>query len=423
MPEAAQPAAPAPSKASAARGAQPLKGLRVLDLTQFLSGPYATQILADLGAEVIKVEPHGGDSSRHIPPYFVDRDSAYYLSVNRNKQSVAVDMKHADGKALVRELALKSDVLIENFRPGVAAKLGLDPAALSEAHPGLVWCSISGFGQDGPYRELPAYDMIVQALSGGMSMTGERDGLPVRSGIPLGDLAAGMFSVIAIQSALLERARTGRGRLIDVAMLDCQVSMLSYQAAYHLIAGVVPGPQGREHDSFATYRTFIAGDGVNVVVCANTDRMWEDMAAELGVAHLLADPRYRSNADRHANRDTLLPELDRAFRSHDAQHWVDRFRARGIPVGSVNTLDRALSDPQVLHRQMVLPLADARGHDIRVAGNPIRFADEAQASHRYPPALGEDGAQVIAEVLGWDDARIDSLFASGVLRDATRPSS
>jgi crotonobetainyl-CoA:carnitine CoA-transferase CaiB-like acyl-CoA transferase len=384
---------PAPTTPTGTRPG-PLGGLRILDLTQFLSGPYATQILGDLGAEVIKVEPHSGDASRSIPPYFVGEDSAYYLSVNRNKRSLAVDMKQPAGRELVRALALRSDALIENFRPGVAAKLGLDPAALQAEHPGLVWCSLSGFGQDGPYRELPAYDMIVQALSGGMSMTGERDGLPVRSGIPLGDLAAGMFSVIAIQSALLERARTGRGRLIDVAMLDCQVSMLSYQAAYHLIAGVVPGPQGREHDSFATYRTFIAGDGVNVVVCANTDRMWEDMAAELGVAHLLADPRYRSNADRHANRDTLLPELD-----------------------------RALSDPQVLHRQMVLPLADARGHDIRVAGNPIRFADEAQASHRYPPALGEDGAQVIAEVLGWDDARIDSLFASGVLRDATRPSS
>lgn len=397
-------------------GAQPLKGLRVLDLTQFLSGPYATQILADLGAEVIKVEPHGGDSSRHIPPYFVDRDSAYYLSVNRNKQSVAVDMKHADGKALVRELTLKSDVLIENFRPGVAAKLGLDPAALSEAHPGLVWCSISGFGQDGPYRELPAYDMIVQALSGGMSLTGESGGLPVRSGIPLGDLAAGMFAVIAIQAALLERHITGRGKQIDISMLDCQVSMLTYQAAYHLIAGVVPGTQGRAHDSFATYRTFIAGDGVNVVVCANTDRMWEDMARELSVAHLLDDQRYRTNADRHANRDTLLPVLDRAFLAQPAEHWVGRFRAKGIPVGSVNTLDRALRDAQVQHRQMVLPLDDGRGHRIEVAGNPIKFTGEAPGPDRYPPRLGEDNAHVLRDVLQWDAARIAALVEAGVLK-------
>jgi crotonobetainyl-CoA:carnitine CoA-transferase CaiB-like acyl-CoA transferase len=340
----------APQQASAA-GARPLQGVRVLDLTQFLSGPYATQILADLGAEVIKIEPHGGDSSRTIPPYFVGHDSAYYLSVNRNKKSVAVDMKHADGRQVVQELARHSDVVIENFRPGVAAKLGLDYAALSASHAGLIWCSISGFGQDGPYRELPAYDMIVQALSGGMSLTGESGGLPVRSGVPLGDLAAGMFSVIAIQAALLERVRTGAGKQIDISMLDCQVSMLTYQAAYHLIAGVVPGTQGRAHDSFATYRTFVAGDGVNVVVCANTDRMWEDMARELGVGAMLEDSRFRSNADRHANRDVLIPALDRAFLAMPAAHWVERFRARGIPVGSVNTLDRALRDPHAA-RQM-----------------------------------------------------------------------
>jgi len=189
--------------------------------------------------------------------------------------------------------------------------------------------------------------------------------------------------------------------------------MLSYQAAYHLIAGVVPGPQGREHDSFATYRTFIAGDDVNVVVCANTDRMWEDMATELGVAHLLADPRYRSNADRHAHRDTLLPELDRAFRAQPALHWVERFRARGIPVGSVNTLDRALSE-HVVHRNMVLELA--RGaQTIRVAGNPVKFAQAAEPEHRYPPALGQDTAEVLEHVLRWPQERIAALLREGAV--------
>jgi CoA:oxalate CoA-transferase len=402
--------------------AQPLRGIRVLDLTQFLSGPYATQILADLGAEVIKVEPHGGDSARVIPPYFVGADSAYYLSVNRNKKSVAVDMKHADGKALVRELALHSDVVIENFRPGVAAKLGLDYAQLANERPGLVWCSLSGFGQDGPYRELPAYDMIVQALSGGMSLTGESGGLPVRSGVPIGDLAAGMFSVIAIQAALLERVSTARGKQIDISMLDCQVSMLTYQAAYHLIAGVVPGTQGRAHDSFTTYRTFVAGDGVNVCVCANTDRMWEDMARTLGVAELLEDPRYKDNGGRHKHRDSLVPVLDRAFLAHPAAYWVEQFRAHGIPVGSVNTLDRALTDAQVVHRQMVLPLEDAHGHRIAVAGTPIKFVGEAPPPSTYPPALGEHSASVLAEVLDWDAGRIDALFAAGVLKaPATHP--
>jgi crotonobetainyl-CoA:carnitine CoA-transferase CaiB-like acyl-CoA transferase len=256
----------------------------------------------------------------------VGKDSAYYLSVNRNKQSVAVDMKQESGREVVRELALRSDVLIENFRPGVAGKLGLSYEELRTKNPRLVWRSISGFGQDGPYRDYPAYDMIVQALSGGMSLTGEYGGLPVRSGIPLGDLAAGMFSVIGIQSALLERERTGCGKQIDVAMLDCQISMLCYQAAYHLIAGVVPGTQGRGHDSVPTYRAFVAGDKVSIVVCANTQRMWEDMAGELGMAHLTADTRFKTNTDRYSNRAELWPLLDAAFLQQSSAHWVERVR-------------------------------------------------------------------------------------------------
>lgn len=396
--------------------AQPLKGLRVLDLTQFLSGPYATMILGDLGAEVIKVEPHGGDSARSIPPHFVGDDSAYYLSVNRNKQSVAVDMKQAAGREVVRELALRCDVLIENFRPGVAQKLGLCYEELSAQQPRLVWCSISGFGQDGPYRDYPAYDMIVQALSGGMSLTGEHGGLPVRSGIPLGDLAAGMFSVIGIQSALLERERSGRGRQIDIAMLDCQISMLCYQAAYHLITGVVPGTQGRGHDSIPTYRAFVAGDNVNVVVCANTERMWEEMAGALGVPELIADPRFKTNADRHRNRAELWPLLDAAFLRQPSAHWVERFRASAIPVGVVNTLDRALTDPHVQHRNMVLDLG-GEGRPVRVAGNPVKFTGEQEPAAVYPPPLGADTGSVLTRVLGWPPERVEALLKQGVLLD------
>ncbi len=399
------------------RQAQPLQGLRVLDLTQFLSGPYATMILGDLGAEVIKVEPLSGDSARAIPPHFVGDDSAYYLSVNRNKQSVAVDMKHAAGREVVRELALRSDVLIENFRPGVVQKLGLSYDELSAQHPRLVWCSISGFGQDGPYRDYPAYDMIVQALSGGMSLTGEYGGLPVRSGIPLGDLAAGMFSVIGIQSALLERERTGRGKQIDVAMLDCQISMLCYQAAYHLIAGVVPGTQGRGHDSIPTYRAFVTGDNVNVVVCANTERMWEDMAGELGVAHLIADARFKTNADRYRNRAELWPLLDAAFLQRPSARWVELFRAKAIPVGVINTLDKALSDRHVQHRNMVLDLG-GEGQSVRVAGNPVKFVGEQEPAAEYPPCLGADTASVLTRVLGWSQERVDALTKQGVLLDS-----
>lgn len=399
---------------STADAARPLEGVRVLDLTTFLSGPYATMILADLGAEVIKLEPPGGDAARHIPPYFVESDSAYYLSVNRNKKSVVVDMKQEAGRETTRELAARCDVLIENFRPGVAAKLGLAYDKIAQVNPGLVWCSLSGFGQEGPYRDHPAYDMIVQALSGGMSMTGEHGGLPVRSGIPLGDLAAGMFSVIGIQAALVERARTGRGREIDIAMLDCQISMLCYQAAYHLIAGVVPGTQGRGHDSIPTYRAFIAGDAASVVVCANTERMWEEMATELDLAHLLEDARFKTNRERHANREALWPLLDEAFARHPAQHWVDRFRARSIPVGLVNTLEQAFRDPQVLHRNMVVEM-QRDGHAIRVAGNPVKFAGTREAAPAYPPALGADTAAVLTSVLGWSEEKLASLLQQGAI--------
>ena len=399
----------------------PLQGIRILDLTQFLSGPYATMILGDLGAEIIKVESHQGDAARAIPPYFVGADSAYYLSVNRNKKSVAVDMKQSAGRKVVRDLAQQCDVVIENFRPGVVQKLGLSYEEMSRENPRLIWCSISGFGQDGPYRDYPAYDMIVQALSGGMSLTGEYGGLPVRSGVPLGDLSAGMFAVIGIQSALVERAHTGRGRQIDVAMLDCQISMLCYQAGYHLINGVVPTTQGRGHDSIPTYRAFVSGDGVNVVVCANTERMWQDMAAELGLGDLIADARFLKNADRYANRESLWPLLDAAFREQPSSHWVTRFRAKSIPVGVVNTLDKALSDPQVAHRKMVVELEDAVGQNrIRVAGNPVKFADMPEEAHVYPPGLGADTRSVLHELLGMPDEQLDELFRSSVLTEPAK---
>ena len=282
--------------------ALPLGDVRVLDLTQFLSGPYGTMILADLGADVIKVEPPSGELSRTIPPNFAGGDSSYYLSVNRNKRSVVADLKTAEGLTLVRALAAKADIVVENFRPGVLKRLGLDYEALAKVRPSLIWCSISGFGQDGPWRDLPAYDMVVQALSGGMSLTGDPDGEPVRAGIPLGDLSAGMYGVIGMLAALHERDRTGKGRWVDIAMFDCQLSMLSYQAAYFLQSGQVPGRQGSGHDSIPTYRCFAASDGVSVVVTANTEKMWCSLAQVLGVPELTHDPRFATNADRFTNR-------------------------------------------------------------------------------------------------------------------------
>jgi crotonobetainyl-CoA:carnitine CoA-transferase CaiB-like acyl-CoA transferase len=401
------------------QSSKPLAGVRVLDLTQFLSGPYATMILGDLGAEVIKVEPPQGDATRTIPPNFVGEDSAYYLSINRNKRDVVIDLKKPQGRDLVLRLAKACDIVIENNRPGVIDRLGLGYSELSKANPAIVWASISGFGQDGPYRDYPAYDMIVQALSGGMSLTGEAGRPAVRAGIPIGDLAAGMYAVIGLLAALHESKASGRGRKIDVAMLDCQVAMLCYQAAYHLVSGKVPGPQGREHDSFATYRTFQAGDGVSVVVCANTEKMWQDMARILGLGELVDDPRFRTNADRHEHRSTLVPLMDAAFLKRQAAEWIVDFRKAGIPVGVVNTLDRALTDPHVLHRNMVVNMSDEAGHAVRVVGNPVKFSGEPEFPPGYPPPFGGDTRAVLSDVLGCSAEEIASLLADQVVLDRT----
>ena len=398
-------------------GSRPLAGIRVLDLTQFLAGPFATQILGDLGAEVIKLEAPSGDWSRSLPPHFVGPDSAYYLSVNRNKKSVVADMKSADGLALVNRLAAASDIVIENFRPGVLDRLGLVYRELAAANQKLIWCSISGFGQDGPDRDRPAYDMIVQALSGGMSMTGEPGEPAVRAGIPIGDLCAGMYGAIGVLAALEERRRTGKGRLVDVAMLDCQVAMLCYQAAYFLHSGVEPGRQGRGHASIPTYRSFDAGNGTELVITANTERMWRALCGVLGLEKLAGDPRFATNDDRYANRFELWPLLEAAFQERDADAWVPLLLEAGIPVGRVNTLGAALGNPQIAQRDMVLDLAARDGRRVRVAGNPIKFADDDPGPASFPPLLGEDTREVLARVLGLSGEEIESALAAGAVSE------
>lgn len=381
----------------------PLDGVRVVDLTQFLAGPYCTQILGDLGAEVLKVEPPVGDSSRTVPPHQVAGTSVYYLTTNRNKKDIVLDLRDEDDKQVLLDLIASSDIVVDNYRPGVLARLGLDYEAISAAHPHIVWCSISGFGQDGPYRDRPAYDMIVQALSGGMSLTGERDGKPVRAGIPLGDLSAGMYGAIAVLAALDNRRRTGLGDYIDVSMLDCQVSMLSYQAGYHLNAGVVPGRQGRGHDSIPTYRCFTARDGLDVAVTANTDKMWESMCRVLGVPELLDDPRFASLSERHRHRDVLEPILEEAFLQRDADDWAARFEEGNIPVATVNTLDRTLTDPQVVHRDMVLTLRGSTEEETaRVVGSPLKFRRSSRRPASYPPRLREHEDEIREIARGGD---------------------
>jgi crotonobetainyl-CoA:carnitine CoA-transferase CaiB-like acyl-CoA transferase len=398
------------SDADTPRG--PLHGIRVLDLTQFLSGPFGTQILGDLGAEVIKIEAPGGELSRTVPPNFIEGDSAYYLSINRNKKNVCVDLKTAQGVELVRDLAAQCDVFIENNRPGVTARLGLGETELRGRDPRLVYCSLSGFGQSGPDRDLPAYDLIVQALSGGMSLTGEVGAPPVRAGIPLGDLTAGLYAVIGILSALLERQRTGQGRFIDIAMLDAQIAMLCYQGSYYLQSGRVPGPQGRGHDLIPTYRSFTCGDGVSLVVTANTERMWADLCRTLEVPELLNDPRFKDAHARLAHREALWETLDARFASAPAATWQERLRQASIPCGLVNSLDKALSAEQVAHRNMVLEMTSAAGSVVRVPGDPLKLGPPAPS---YPAHLGQDTDSVLSSLLGIAPEQLRVLKNQGAI--------
>jgi len=396
----------------------PLNGIKVLDLTQFLAGPFSTQIFADLGAEVIKLEAPAGDWSRTLPPHFVGDDSCYYLSINRNKEAVAIDMKAPEGLALVKQLAEKCDIVMENFRPGVLDRLGLTYDDLSSRNPGLIWASISGFGQTGPYRERPAYDMIVQAMSGGMSLTGEVGRSAVRAGMPIGDLTAGMYATVGSLAALEERRRTGKGKFVDISMLDCQVALLTYQAAYYLHSDEVPGRQGRGHESIPTYRSFAGANDTELVICANTERMWQGLCAVLGLEALTEDERFLTNEHRHNDREALWPLLEEAFVTKEAKEWVPSLLEHGVPVGEVNTLADALSDPQVVHRQMVLDLEGDGDKRARVAGNPIKFMGEEEAPHSYPPALGEHSRKVFTGVLGLSDSEFDKYRADGVILEA-----
>jgi crotonobetainyl-CoA:carnitine CoA-transferase CaiB-like acyl-CoA transferase len=395
----------------------PLSHVRVLDLTQRLSGPYGTQMLGDLGADVIKLEPPGGDPSHRTPPHFVGDESTYYLSINRNKRSIIVDLKRPEGREVTERILASCDVLIENNRPGVMARLGLAYDDVKESFPSLVYCSISGFGQDGPARDRGALDPTVQALSGGMSLTGEIGGKSVRAGVPIGDICAGMVAATGILAALLRRTVSGAGEFIDISMLDVQVAMLTYQGAAYLQSGTVPGLQGRTHDSYALSYCVAARDG-DVMISANQPRAFEALMRTVGREDLLDDSRFRTPGDRNRNKTELRALLDTACRTVKAAAIVKCLHEVGAPAALINGIDRAFAEPQVLHRDMLLELRGERAGDIaRVPGNPIKLRQSARAGHAYPPHAGEHTRTVLSELAGLDDDAIDRLIGAGVVAE------
>jgi crotonobetainyl-CoA:carnitine CoA-transferase CaiB-like acyl-CoA transferase len=401
----------------------PLTGIRVLDLTRVLAGPWCTQNLADLGAEVIKIErPGAGDDTRAWgPPYLKDEagndttEAAYYLSANRNKMSVALDIASPRGAELVRELALQSDILVENFKVGGLKKYGLDYESLKAINPRLIYCSITGFGQTGPYASRPGYDFMIQGMGGLMSITGERDDLPgggpQKAGVAVADLMTGMYSTVGILAALLERANSGLGQHIDMALLDCQVSMMANQNLNFMTSGVAPKRAGNAHQNLVPYQVFAAADG-HLIVAVGNDSQFRNYCGAIGLPELSADPRFSTNPQRVKNRTELVPLLAERMATGARDHWLAALEAVGVPAGPINTLDQVYEDPHVLARQMKRELPHPAAGKVPMAASPLKFSDSPVEYRRPPPMLGEHTAQVLAEKLGLSAEDIQALAQS-----------
>jgi len=376
----------------------PLAGTFVLDLTRVLAGPYCTMVLADLGARVVKVEaPERGDDARQIGP-FVGGVSAYFWSLNRGKQSIALDLRAGPDRAVFERLLARADVLVENFRPGVMERLGFGWEMLHARFPRLVVASTSGFGQTGPYARRPAYDVVVQAMGGIMSLTGHPGGPPTRVGTSTGDITAGLFTAIGALAALVERARSGRGRHVDVAMLDCQVATLENAIARFAATGEVPGPIGSRHPSITPFQAFRTRDGY-VVVAAGNDPLFAKLAAAVGRPELASDPRFRTNDDRTGNVAALVAELEPAFATRPSAEWLAAFEAAGIPCGPLNDVGAVLADPQVRARNMIVSSQDPAAGPFELAGNPVKLSGVEDPATRPPaPRLDEHRAAILAEL-------------------------
>ena len=389
-----------------------LSGARILDLSHMLAGPFGSMMLGDLGAEVIKIEPPGGDPMRAMGPHFFATESAYFLCANRSKQSMTLDLRTGPGRAVLYDLVRVSDVVFDNFRPGVVQKLQIDYATLKSINPHIISCSISGFGQTGPYRDRPAFDIALQALSGAMSITGN-GGEPARMGIPMGDLAGGMYAAFAIASALYHREKTGEGSCIDIGLLDSLVALLTYTAQYYFHDGVVPGPQGTEHLSVVPYQSFKTKDGW-LVVAAFAEKFWQGLCRALDLPHLIDDVRFTSNDDRREHKAELIPILAARFLERSTDEWMARLEKESVPSGPVNTLDRVFCDPQVAARRMKIDVDHPTIGALPMLGNPVKvdgMADEVLP----PPLLGEHTDTVLANLLGYSKEKIDELRATQVI--------
>ena len=393
-----------------------LSGVRVLDLSRVLAGPYCTMMLGDLGADIIKVEAPGcGDDTRHWgPPFAKGGESAYYLCVNRNKRSLTLNLKAEQGLEILRQLIRQSDILVENFRVDTLEKWGISYEALQELHPGLIYCTITGYGYTGPYRQLPGYDFIVQAQGGLMSITGPADGEPYKVGVAIADITAGLFACNAILAALFEHQRSGRGQRIDISLLDSQIAWLANVGSNYLVSGEAPSRYGNAHPNIVPYQTFKAKDGYFALAIGN-DSQWGQFCEAIGKLEWSDDRRFQTNAGRVENRDELIPMLDELFAGYEIAHWLRLLESIGVPCGPINTVDQVLADPQVQARQMVIEIPHASAGSVRVVASPLKIPTCPTSVRLPPPMLGEHTEQILRELLGYEEEAIHNLRLAHVI--------
>lgn len=392
-----------------------LEGVRVLDLTRALAGPFCTLMLGDYGADVIKIElPGSGDDTRTWGPPFIGEESAYFLSINRNKRSLTLNFREPKAVEVFLKLAKDADVIVENFTPGVMQRLGIDYETVKGVNPGIIFCSISGFGQTGPYKARPAYDQIMQGISGLMSITGEPAGEPEKIGIAVTDIGAGMWAAFSVLAALRHRYETGDGQYIDVAMLDAQVAWLTYQAGYYFANNAPPQRLGKAHPTLVPYQGFMGSDGKYFNVAVGSERLWERFCQGVGREDLKDDPEYATNGDRVRNRGKIVPLLQEFFLTRPSVDWVADLQAVSVPAGPINDLADVFSDPQVLHREMFLEMPHPTLGSIKQTGLPLKFSATPGSLERHPPLLGEHNEEILAG-LGYSEGEIRQMAEGAVI--------
>jgi formyl-CoA transferase/CoA:oxalate CoA-transferase len=393
--------------------APPLEGIRVLDFTRVMSGPFATMLLGDLGADVIKIEPPGGDDTRGWGPPWIGGDSAYFMSANRNKRSIIIDLKKPESREIVKKLVEGSDVVVENFRPGVAEQLGISYDHLSKINPRIVYCSISGFGQSGAYRDKPGYDLVALAMSGLMSITGEPNRPAVKFGVPIADLTTALLAALSIVSALYWREKTGRGQYIDMSLLDVQVLLLSHQAFNYFATGEEPRRMGSAHPNIVPYQAFEASDGY-IIVTVGSEKLWEQFCKVIERPDLIENPKFRTNADRVTNREELIGELERIFKSKPTLFWIEELEKAGVPAAPILTVGQVLNDEHVRYRGMVLEIEHPEAGVMKMLGTPLKMSETPGMVRSPPPTKGQHTFEILRE-LGFNDEEIIELKSKHVV--------